>query len=363
MTNLLTEESPQVYHPTLATWIGINEAMFLAQLNFILTKNESVGKFADGRKWYRDKPRDFVVKYFPFWDEGIVKRVIDNLRADEILLARSDLNKDPKDRSLWYTISYEAIERLAGPLERITNKSQKRKQARAARKSKEDNNSEYTKVQNVLLNDSKPELTETEPEAIEVQNVPTEDISTNCTFDPGTNCTLPSVQNVLTPKDSLSKTPLPKEFAPKKIASPEQNKLFLILAGLCRIELKVATDKQIGQLDQAAKALVKTVKDSDQFKEKFGIYWLTVDWRGKQDQPPTPAQVREVYGDYCHWLEHGQQNGAKQNGHQRTYKTRQDGHAIKPRPMDETTIREVESEIAELERQLQIRGNLAGAAS
>lgn len=198
--NLLTDESPQVYHPTLATWVGLNEAIFLAQLHYILTKNESVGKFTDGRKWYRDKPHDFVVKYFPFWDEGIVKRVLDNLRADGLLMARSDLNKDPKDRSLWYTIHYEAVERLTGPVERITAKSEKRKEARKARKPKEDNQTDYTKVQNVLL-----------------QNNPTK-----CTSDLGTKCTDEKVQIVPTPKESFSKTPLPKETTPNGVAAKPQ---------------------------------------------------------------------------------------------------------------------------------------------
>lgn len=187
MTDLLTDESPQVYHPTLATWVGLNEAIFLAQLNFILTRNDTVGKFADGRKWYRDKPHDFVVKYFPFWDEGTVKRTIANLKADALILARSDLNKDPKDRSLWYTINYPALERLAGPVERITRISEMRKEARKARISKRDN---Y-------------------PDDTEVQSVP-DGKSAKCTDENQQSVLLTSVQNVPTPKDSLpkdSKTP------------------------------------------------------------------------------------------------------------------------------------------------------------
>lgn len=133
------------------------------------------------------------------------------------------------------------------------------------------------------------------------------------------------MQNLHLNRESLDTIKDTKEFAPKKVASPEQNKLFLILAGLCHVDLKVATDKQIGQLDQAAKALIKTVEDSDQFKDKFGVYWLTVDWRGKQGQPPTPAQIREVYGDYSHWLEHGQQarKDTASNGYKRQQKQQQ----------------------------------------
>lgn len=180
MSNLLTDESPQVYHPTMAAWIGLNEAIFLAQLNFILTKNDTVGKFADGKKWYRDQPRAFMVKYFPFWDESIVKRTIANLRNDGLLLVRADLNTDKRDkRSLWYSINYDLLERLEGPVDRINQKSEKRKEARQARPKKE----QIPEVQIV-------------PEQ-EVQNVPVDDKSTNSTFE--------QVQNVPTPKDSLPK--------------------------------------------------------------------------------------------------------------------------------------------------------------
>lgn len=317
MPNLLIEESPQVYKPTLAAWIGLNEAIFLQQLHYIITNNESVGKFVDGRKWYRDKPRDFMVKYFPFWDEGTVKRTITNLKTDALILARSDLNEDPQNRSLWYTVHYEAIERLTGPVERILDKSEKRKEARKARKQKPIENDSYTKVQNVLLNDD----------------------PTNCTFDPGTICTDAQVQIVPTPKESLSKNPLPKEQLaanaapplakskkPKEgaRASPEQQQLFLVLAGLCHISLRVATDKQIGQLDQATKALLKMPIDTPQFKVKFTEYWEGIDWRGKQGQPPTPAQIREVYGDYCHWLENGCQKVSRNGQHKPTKDHRTD---------------------------------------
>lgn len=190
----LTPESPRLFRPTLAAWIGLNESIFLEQLNFILTEVENKGKFADGKKWYRDTPRAFMIQYFPFWDESIVKRTIANLRADALILVRSDLNKDPKDRSLWYTVHYQAIERLSGPVERILNKSVKRKEARKSRKSKPGSYPDYTKVQNV-------------PNA-KVQIVEPDDESTKRTEG--------KVQNVPTPKDSLPKDS--KELTPKGVS-------------------------------------------------------------------------------------------------------------------------------------------------
>lgn len=98
-----------------------------------------------------------------------------------------------------------------------------------------------------------------------------------------------------------------------KILSPKQH-VFLALAELCRIDLKVSTEKQQGQLGQASTVLCRSIADVDLFKIKFDVYWAKIDWRGKQGQAPTPAQVREVYGDYCHWLKNGEIIPVHQNG-------------------------------------------------
>lgn len=98
-----------------------------------------------------------------------------------------------------------------------------------------------------------------------------------------------------------------------KALSPKQH-VFLALAELCRIDLKVSTEKQQGQLGQSSAVLCKSIADVDLFKTKFNVYWAKIDWRGKQGQAPTPAQVREVYGDYCYWLESGEVIPAYQNG-------------------------------------------------
>jgi hypothetical protein len=119
-------------------------------------------------------------------------------------------------------------------------------------------------------------------------------------------------------KESLSATPtpaIPSKKAKDKIASPKEQGLFLILARLCRITLNPApTPKQVGQLDDTVKALTGVIKDRTFFAVKFETYWTTVDWRGKQGQPPTPPQIREVYGDYCYWLEHGEKRLTNANG-------------------------------------------------
>jgi hypothetical protein len=298
MSDLLTDESPQVYQPTLAAWIGLNEAIFLQQLHYIIVNNESVGKFADGRKWYRDKPRDFAVKYFPFWDESIVKRTITNLRIDGLLLVRSDLNEKAKDRSLWYTPHNEAINRLAGPVDRILGKSEKRKEARKARKSKANSDVEYTKVQNVPLSDDSRENGLNEAE---VQFVPLDE-STNCTSQNQQNVLLTEVQIVPTPKESLPKDSRPKDKIPPKGANAANlsQQMFSALANLVKYDLDLLGEKQRGQLNQAERKMrSKGYTPAD--LEEFGAWWYENDWRGKLGQQPTLNQIREVWKQFLDW--------------------------------------------------------------
>lgn len=156
MSKLLIHEPPLQVLPSLAVKIGLNEAIFVQQLHYIIHNNDSVGKWADGKKWYRDKPKDFAEKYFPFWSEGVVKRTIANLRNDDLIFARSDLNKIAEDRSLWYTVNYAKLDCLEQPVERITDIQETRRAASEIAKAKrEENEGEGAKVQNELMDDAK----------------------------------------------------------------------------------------------------------------------------------------------------------------------------------------------------------------
>lgn len=292
--------------PQLAAWVGLNESILVQQLHYVLSNKEDDLRYLktiDGQRWYRESPKDFVAHHFPFWDESVVKRTLANLRKDGLILARSDLNKDPKDRSLWYSIDYAALEYLTGPVDRLLKKQAKRRKARLARteneaKQGDDRDSDYTKVQNVLL-------------MSKVQNVP-DSKSTKRTDASVQNEPLTQVQNVPTPKEVIPKEGIKDIIsAPaqtKKSYSPKQ-KLMFALADACRIDIKLATDKTWGQLSQAANKLQKAGHvpgDVDQFKN----WWFANDWRGQDDQPPTPPQVLEAWGNYQHWRKNEKQKGS-----------------------------------------------------
>jgi len=73
---------------------------------------------------------------------------------------------------------------------------------------------------------------------------------------------------------------------------------FMALADLCVVDLAVSTKTQRDQLGQTAKILRTKAEASPEQITAFGEWWYGNDWRGKQGQPPTPAQVRSEWGKF-----------------------------------------------------------------
>jgi len=67
---------------------------------------------------------------------------------------------------------------------------------------------------------------------------------------------------------------------------------------LCDIDLAIATKRQKQQLGQSSKLLKDKAGATPEQIEAFGSWWYADDWRGQKGQPPTPAQVREVWGRF-----------------------------------------------------------------
>jgi len=73
---------------------------------------------------------------------------------------------------------------------------------------------------------------------------------------------------------------------------------FISLANLCEVDLAVATKRQAQQVGQSSKLLKEKAGATPEQIVEFGKWWYANDWRGKQDQAPTPAQVREAWGKF-----------------------------------------------------------------
>lgn len=107
MSKLLINEPPLQVLPSLAKAIGLNEAIVLQQLHYWIS-NPKVGKEHDGMRWVYNSVREWQEDNFPFWSEATIKRALASLRENGIVFAEN-LNRAEYDRTLWYTINYEAL--------------------------------------------------------------------------------------------------------------------------------------------------------------------------------------------------------------------------------------------------------------
>lgn len=80
-------------------------------------------------------------------------------------------------------------------------------------------------------------------------------------------------------------------------ASPAQL-MFGALAKVCKINWKIATNEQKGELNQSEKILRVEAEATPEDLPEFEKWWYKHDWRGKGGSPPTPSQVREVWQQF-----------------------------------------------------------------
>jgi len=103
--NLLINEPPLQVLPSLATSIGLNEAIFLQQLHFRLQISTN---HRDGHKWIY-KTYDEWQSEFEFWSYDTVKRTIAKLEKISYIVTTSQYNKMKMDKTKWYRIDYEKL--------------------------------------------------------------------------------------------------------------------------------------------------------------------------------------------------------------------------------------------------------------
>lgn len=110
MSKLLINEPPLQVLPSLATLIGLNEAIFLQQLHYWIS-NPKIGVNIEGRRYVRNTVAEWQVDNFPFWSINTIRRTIASLEDAGLVLTRADLNAAAYDKTRWYSIDYEALEK------------------------------------------------------------------------------------------------------------------------------------------------------------------------------------------------------------------------------------------------------------
>lgn len=98
--------------PTLATLIGLNEAIILQQVHYWLKHKEKSGQnYIDGRYWVYNTYEQWQ-KQFPFWSIMTIRRTMTKLENKGLLIAEN-YNKAGFDKTKWYTINYNALNSLS----------------------------------------------------------------------------------------------------------------------------------------------------------------------------------------------------------------------------------------------------------
>ncbi len=94
-----------IYHfdGQIASMYGVDEAVFIAMLQFWIAKNEANDRhFHDGRYWTYNSIRA-MERLFPFWSKHQIERIIRNLKKQGVVLT-ANYSRDSHDRTLFYTL-------------------------------------------------------------------------------------------------------------------------------------------------------------------------------------------------------------------------------------------------------------------
>ena len=103
----LINEDPIFFLPTLATQLGLNEAILLQKIHGWLqcTPKEHVG-----RSWIYNTYKNWH-EQLPFMSEITIKRAVKNLIEKKIIITEN-FNKNSFDKTLWYSIDYEKLNEI-----------------------------------------------------------------------------------------------------------------------------------------------------------------------------------------------------------------------------------------------------------
>ena len=95
----------------IAQKLGVNEAIIIRNIQFWIEKNKANNKhYYDGRYWTYNSISAFC-QIFPFWTRDQIRYILKKLTEKEILISGS-FNKNPYDKTLWYSLNDEKLAEL-----------------------------------------------------------------------------------------------------------------------------------------------------------------------------------------------------------------------------------------------------------
>lgn len=108
MSNLLINEPPLQVLPSLANIIGLNEAIVLQQLHYLLAFATTEH---DGRKWVYNSIENWQKEHFPFWGEKTIRRAMDRLTELGLIVCEK-LQERTRNQTKFYTIDYKKLDEI-----------------------------------------------------------------------------------------------------------------------------------------------------------------------------------------------------------------------------------------------------------
>lgn len=112
MSSLLINEQPLMVIPSLAEAIGLNEAVILQQIHFLLNYSNNEH---DGAKWVYNTQEDWIRVFKWIKSPKTFRRYLDSLKARNLILVEK-LSKhfggSSFEQKLYYTVNYAALDGL-----------------------------------------------------------------------------------------------------------------------------------------------------------------------------------------------------------------------------------------------------------
>ena len=106
-SKLLINESPLVVLPSLVKVIGIERAIILQQIQYLLQLPKSGQVLDDGHKYIWNTAKDFA-EFFTFWQPETIAKHLRQLENDGVLISQQPRKSD-WDRTKYYRINYDRL--------------------------------------------------------------------------------------------------------------------------------------------------------------------------------------------------------------------------------------------------------------
>lgn len=110
MSSLLLDETPLIVIPRLAQAVGLNEAIVLQQLHWLL-QGEHNGKMIANQRWIFNTVEQWRAQYFRFWSVRTIKTIFSNL--SRMKLIETCQPEGRISRRKYYRVNVEEVTRIS----------------------------------------------------------------------------------------------------------------------------------------------------------------------------------------------------------------------------------------------------------